>query len=190
MEPPAFDFDYEQRDEFLMKETSYVVGHTIFEVIHLFTNERLFYVKQNSDYVDNSKIIYDTKSNRKLFKLRRDQGLPVMPMYIHDYRTKTEYKWKGREVYVADKKSPGHKVTITPSEDKSSFDVVQKTSGKTIAWVNSVDKTEKGVCSYKISCASNFDIAFIVTLIVCADDRYMGMAKLSDASYLAVCNIV
>lgn len=182
------DMEFEQRIEYIVKDKSHVAGDTIFDIIHSESNSKVMYVTQNLDYLDNSKTIFAV-SGEKLFIMRRDQGLPVMPMYMHDYRTKTEYKWKGIDVYPAKKKRTDikqlhgkHTVTIVASVDKLSYDIVDKHSGKTIAWISIQEQTSVGVCSYKISANSEADIAFIVTLAISADERYMGMVRLKNSA--------
>lgn len=177
------DMEFGQRIEYIVRDKSHVSGHTIFDVIHSESGKKILHVTQILDYVDNSKIIFD-QSNNKLFKMRRDQGLPVMPMYLHDYRNKIEYKWKGKDIYPArTKRLEGlHTVTINSAVDKLSYDIVDKHSGKTLAWVSIHEQTEVGVCSYKISADSEADIPFIVTLVISVDERYMGMVRLKDSA--------
>lgn len=181
------DMEFEQRVEYIVRDKSHVAGEKIFDVVHSESRSVVLYVTQLLDYVDNSKIIFDT-TGKKLFKMRRDQGLPVMPMYMHDYRNKTEYKWKSRDIYPAQKNLTSeqlkgkHTVTINTAPDKLSYDIVDKHSGKTIAWVSIHEQTEVGVCSYKVSANSEADIPFIITLVISVDERYMGMVRLKNSA--------
>lgn len=183
------DLEIEERDEFLMNHLSHEGNDILFEIYHSLSSTKIMYAKQNKDYIDVSKILFDS-THQNLLKLRRNQGLPSMPMYIHDYRSRQEYKWKGKEVYNAKDKDVGHNIKIIPDHEHLTFDIVNKSDNQTVAWVSVMDKTEKGVCSYKISANPRFDIPFIVTLVMCVDDRYMGLEKLKDSSsQAALCSI-
>lgn len=185
----SFDFEIEEREEFFVRQLSHTGGDIIFDVYHSASRNKIMYIKQSKNYVDTSKVVHDT-THKRLLKMRRDQGLPIMPMYLHDYRHNREYKWKGREVYNKDDKKVGHYVVINPDHERLTFDIVNHKDNRTVAWVSAVEKTELGVCSYKISANPNADIPFIVTLVISVDERYMGMAKLKDSSaQAALCTI-
>ena len=183
------DLEIEEREEFFMKHLSHVNSDITFEIYHALSRTKIMYVRQNKHYVDMSKTVFDA-TDHSLLKLRRNQGLPSMPMYIHDFRSREEYKWKGREVYNANDKEKGHHLKIIPDPDHLTFDIVNNDNNRTMAWVSVMEKTEKGVCSYKISANPRFDIPFIVTLVMCVDDRYMGLEKLKDSgAQAALCLI-
>ncbi len=184
------DLEIEERDEFFMKHLSHEGSDVIFEIYHSLSRTKIMYVKQNKDdYVDMSKTLFDA-THHNLLKLRRNQGLPAMPMYIHDYRSQREYKWKGRNVYNVKDKDVGHHVKIVPDHEHLSFDIVSHEGNRTLAWVSVTEKSMRGVCSYKISANPEFDIPFIVTLVMCVDDRYMSLERLKDSSQqAALCSI-